>query len=133
MRIEIGQSEIVAEHLAISAHPQDTIKDEGESHAFTVATSGGIPPLSYTWRKDGIVISGATSATYNLGLLRPEDTGTYSVTVSDSYTDVVFSNSAILTVNNTAAFLPLDKAVLLLIAFSVLVVFIGLSRRRARS
>ncbi len=41
-------------------------------------------PLRYQWRRDGIDIPGAQSATLNLGLIQPSQAGAYSVVVSNT-------------------------------------------------
>jgi alpha-tubulin suppressor-like RCC1 family protein len=41
-------------------------------------------PLRYQWRRDGVDIPGAQSATLNLGLIQPSQAGSYSVVVSNA-------------------------------------------------
>ena len=67
----------------------------GGSATFTVAASG-VPPLSYQWRKDGVVIPGATSAKYYLPSASLANAGRYSVVVSN-LNGAVSSSEATLT------------------------------------
>jgi hypothetical protein len=47
-------------------------------------TASGTPPLTYQWRRDGIVIPGATNSSLNFPAARLSDTGFYEVIVSNS-------------------------------------------------
>lgn len=67
----------------------------GGSATFAVAASG-VPPLSYQWRKDGVVIPGATSAKYYLPSASLANAGRYSVVVSN-LNGAVSSSEATLT------------------------------------
>jgi len=55
----------------------------GQSATFS-ATCSGTAPFSYQWYKDGSAISGATSAAYTIATLATGDTGSYTVTISNS-------------------------------------------------
>ena len=90
----------VEEHLAIVQQPQGADKQPGESHAFTVATTGGYLPLSYSWKQDGLEVG--TNSTYTIDPLYVEHSGTYTVEVADAGTDVRVSDAAILSVNSGA-------------------------------
>jgi hypothetical protein len=68
----------------------------GQSASFTVVASGS--SLSYQWKKDGVAISGATSATYTVAAVALTEAGSYTVDVSGCSTTVT-SNAAVLTVN----------------------------------
>ena len=57
-------------------------KIEGESFSATVKVSGS-EPLSYQWQHKGQNISGATEATFTRSLLTLEDSGAYSVVVTN--------------------------------------------------
>lgn len=78
----------VADHLVITVPPVGGDKHVDESHTFAVAAEGGYGPLHYQWRKDDVDLPGATEAAYTLPALALTDSGTYSVQVSDSNTDV---------------------------------------------
>ena len=68
----------------------------GDSFAFTVAASGGLPPLNYQWRLGGGNIDGATNTDLTLGLLSLDDAGGYDCVITDSGVDSVTSNLATL-------------------------------------
>jgi len=68
----------------------------GEAVSFTVVVTGS-SILSYQWKKDGVSISGATTATYSITNVSSTDAGSYTVTVSNSVGSVT-STAAILTV-----------------------------------
>lgn len=55
---------------------------EGSSATFTAVASG--TSISYQWFKDGTAISGATAATYTISSVKIADTGSYTVTVTNS-------------------------------------------------
>lgn len=56
---------------------------EGSAWTITATVSDGTPPFAYVWRKDGVVIPGATSSSIS-GTAATTDAGQYSVTVSNS-------------------------------------------------
>lgn len=68
----------------------------GQTETFTV-TSDGLPPLSYQWTKNGVKISGATTATLVVANLQVGDSGTYAVNISNAFGAIV-SGNAVLTV-----------------------------------
>src|SRR6185369_7069229 len=49
----------------ISSQPASLTRTVGQSASFSVTASGG----TYQWRKNGTIISGATSATYGIPLV----------------------------------------------------------------
>src|SRR5205814_3524439 len=59
-------------------------------------TPSGSGPYSFVWRKDGNILGGQTSSSFNIGSVSSGDVGTYSVTVSGACGSV--TNSASLTV-----------------------------------
>ena len=73
----------------------------GAAANFTVSAAGAAP-ISYQWRKDGNVISGATAATVSLINLTSADAGSYSVVVSNSF-GAVTSSAVVLTVTTGTA------------------------------
>jgi hypothetical protein len=80
---------------AIATQPVAMSVTAGQAATFTVsATGGGI--LAYQWRKDGIAIAGATTATYTT-----LDAGSYDVVVTNSAGSVT-SAAATLTVASTS-------------------------------
>jgi Immunoglobulin I-set domain/HYR domain len=61
--------------------PADLMLKPGESARFSTSASG-TEPLAYQWRKDGVDIAGATSATYRIASVSGTDAGVYCVVVS---------------------------------------------------
>lgn len=83
--------------VSITAQPISQTVFAGGSATFTVTASGG--SLSYQWRKDGIVITGATNSTYTITNVAAADAGSYDVVVTGTCPPSVTSAAAILTVN----------------------------------
>lgn len=65
--------------------PTETVT-AGSALTLTVVAAGGVAPLAYLWRKDGVVIPGALAATYTVASAAEGDEGVYTVTVSDAAT-----------------------------------------------
>ncbi|HUG13091.1 MAG TPA: immunoglobulin domain-containing protein, partial [Opitutaceae bacterium] len=82
---------------AITTHPASQTVVAGEPASFTVAATG-TAPLSYQWRKGGVNIGGATSATYNIAATVAADAGSYTCVVTNVAGSAT-SNDATLTVN----------------------------------
>lgn len=85
---------------SIATHPASQTIATGNNVTFTVAASG-TPTLTYQWRKGGVNIAGATSASYTISNLQTSHAGGYSVLVSNSYGNAT-SNTATLTVTTSA-------------------------------
>ena len=81
----------------ITSQPQSVVVGLNQTAAFTVGATGA-PPLYYQWRKNGVSISGATTATYSIAGVTLAAAGAYDVQVSNSYGSVL-SASATLSVN----------------------------------
>lgn len=81
---------------AITSQPAPQSVAVGSSASFSV-TASGTAPLSYQWKKDGVDISGATSATFSLSDVQVTDAGDYSVVVSNDIGSTT-SDAAALTV-----------------------------------
>jgi hypothetical protein len=79
----------------ITAHPNSATASTGSSQSLTVAATG--ESLAYAWKKNGAIISGATSSTFILTNISASDAGSYTVTVTNSGGSVT-SNAATLTV-----------------------------------
>lgn len=71
----------------ITASPAAQTVAAGATFALHVSASGELP-LTYTWKRDGIVIPGATAATLTIANAQPGDAGTYTVVVANSYGEV---------------------------------------------
>jgi len=50
------------------------------------AVADGTAPLTYQWKKNGVDIIGATSATYLIAIVNNTDAGTYTVNVTNAIT-----------------------------------------------
>ncbi|HEY0944318.1 MAG TPA: immunoglobulin domain-containing protein [Opitutaceae bacterium] len=61
------------------------------------ATVVGTGPFTYQWRKDGVAIAGATSATFTIASVTDDDAGSYDVVVTNAAGSVT-SAAAMLTV-----------------------------------
>jgi Immunoglobulin I-set domain len=70
---------------SIVTQPQSTSVNAEASASFTVTASGSAP-LGYQWSRNGSAVAGATSSTYAVALVTPQNNG-------DQYT-VVITNSA---------------------------------------
>jgi len=66
----------------ITASPQNTSARAGQRVIFSVAAEG-TGPLSYQWRRGGLLIAGATSASYSIAAVEVADAGLYDVVVSN--------------------------------------------------
>ena len=82
---------------AITTQPASVTVAPGASASFTVAASGN-PSPSYQWKKGGVNIAGATSATYSIASVVAGDAGSYTVAATNS-AGAVTSASATLTVS----------------------------------
>jgi hypothetical protein len=81
-----------------TAQPADVAVMAGATATFSVAASGSAP-LTYQWRRNGIAIAGATSASYTTAATTAADSGAaFSVIVANA-SGTVTSRSATLTVS----------------------------------
>lgn len=77
-------------NIILNWHPEITVQPAPvsvlgrTSFSLTVGVSS-YATATYQWRKDGIAISGGTSATYNVISAKAADAGVYDVLVSDNY------------------------------------------------
>lgn len=80
---------------SITAQPASQTLTAGQTATFSVSAVG-TAPLAYQWRRNGVNISGATSASYTTPALTTADNGaTFSVSVSNSAGAVVSSNATL--------------------------------------
>jgi Immunoglobulin domain/Domain of unknown function (DUF5122) beta-propeller len=80
----------------ITAQPQATVVEVGSPASLSV-TAVATPAPTYQWLKDGNPVAGATSATLNIASAQTTDSGSYTVTLTNSYGSVT-SSPAVLTV-----------------------------------
>jgi hypothetical protein len=89
---------VINQPPAITTHPANATVTAGQTASFSV-TANGTAPLSYQWQKNGVAITGATSATYTTPATSTADSGSsYRVVVNNSAGSAT-SNAATLTVN----------------------------------
>lgn len=86
----------------IRIQPQGVGVQAGGTVSLSV-TATGAEPLMYQWSKDGVVITGATSATYTIAAVQTSDTGGYTCTVSNSTANVTSNTATIALVDAPAA------------------------------
>ena len=72
------------------------------SRVILTATAEGEPAPTYTWKKDGVLIPGATSATYVIASAGPEHAGSY-VAVATNVAGRAESAPEVITVIRTTA------------------------------
>ncbi len=82
---------------AITTQPTAQVACSGSAASFTVAASGS-PAPAYQWRKNGVSISGATSATYTITSAGAGDPGSYDC-VATNAAGMAISTAVTLTVN----------------------------------
>lgn len=80
-------------HMEITMQPKGAVVGDGERYVLSVVVTGGIPPLTYQWFKDGESL-GIDSSEFVIESMSPEDAGTYWVEISDEQ-EVIQSNKVI--------------------------------------
>ena len=86
---------------SITTQPADRTVNVGQTATFTVAADG-TAPLSYQWRKGGVDIPGATSASYTTPpTVLADDGALFDCVVDNPANDPVTSRQALLTVTDT--------------------------------
>jgi hypothetical protein len=89
----------------ITSQPQSRTVVAGSTVTFSVGASGS-PVLSYQWRRNGVPIPGATSATLTLSNVQQSEAGAYSVVVSNSAGSVTSADATLSIINGTALVVP---------------------------
>lgn len=87
---------VIAGGPTIVTQPLSASVGAGATATFTVVATPA--PLTYQWRKDGVAIPGATSATLTIPNAQAANQGSYTVVVSNTTGGSVVSNAATLTV-----------------------------------
>ena len=72
------------------------VSDTFGERLLTTVTATGVPAPGYTWKKNGVNIPGATSATLNFGSAAPSDAAVYSALVTNTAGTVLSSNASLL-------------------------------------
>ena len=83
--------------VSISTQPSSLVLTQGASAVFSVVATG-TTPITYQWRKGGVNITGATSASYTKSSTTSADAGSYDVVLTNAAGSVT-SSSATLTIN----------------------------------
>jgi len=86
---------VVINPVVILSQPQALELTEGEQATFSVTAEGG-EELVYQWRKGGVAIAGATSASLNISDVALNDAGNYDLVVSSSVSSVTSAVVALL-------------------------------------
>ncbi len=73
---------LMAQLPSITQNPANTTACIGATASFTAA--GYESGLTYKWKKNGVFINGATSATYSINSVAATDTGTYTCIISNA-------------------------------------------------
>ncbi|HOV76057.1 MAG TPA: immunoglobulin domain-containing protein, partial [Candidatus Hydrogenedentes bacterium] len=96
----------VGDHLNITQYPAGAHKLVGETHTMTVATSGGVGTLTYTWKKNGgTVASGTGLSSYTTPALTLADNySSYVVEIDDEGIDPPVSTA------NSPAIITVEQA-----------------------
>lgn len=99
--------------VAVVAYPTITVQPVGSTvtagSPFSVSVTATVPSggsLSYQWRKGGVNIGGATSATYTNSTPVVADSGSYDCVVTNSSVSSVTSDAVTVTVNAAITTIP---------------------------
>ena len=71
----------------ITKQPEDISVVKGNSATFTLEASG--TGMTFQWRKDGTLISGATTSSYTIADSNSSDAGTYTCTITNTHGSTV--------------------------------------------
>ena len=85
----------------ITTQPANQTVTAGQTATFAVVAAG-TAPLSYQWQKNGVNITGATSASYTTATTTTADSGSTFRVVASNSAGTVTSSAATLTVNAAA-------------------------------
>ncbi len=95
----VGLTVTAANPPGVSTPLQSVTANAGQDVALTIAATGS-PPFSYQWRKNGVNVTGATTATLSLAAVTSADAGLYDVVITNSG-GTITSNAVTLAVNVT--------------------------------
>jgi len=88
----------VTARLAIVAQPVGATRWVGGRHTLAVEATGGLPPLAYRWRRNGIAVAEADAAEWTLDPLALAHAGVYTCLVADAAGAKVVTREAVLVV-----------------------------------
>ncbi len=91
----------------ITQQPANVTTMPGQSASFSV-TATGTAPLAYQWQRNGVPITGATSASYTLATTALTDSGATFVVVVSNVAGSATSNAATLTVSPASPVLSIS-------------------------
>ena len=90
-------SYVILDAPTISTQPSPSTQTKLTGDSFSISiTATGTPTPTYQWKKDGVDISGATSATFSIGSLVLADEATYTCDVTNTHATLT-SSSVVLT------------------------------------
>ncbi len=89
---------LVADTPVITQQPQAKDLDAGDPLALSVTVTGGIPPVTYQWRKNNTPILGTNSPLYSKASVTTVDAGDYTCRITDGLGTVLNSTAATVTV-----------------------------------
>ncbi len=69
--------------ITVTTQPSSLTVNQGAAASFNVSATGSAP-ISYQWRKGGVDISGATSASYSIPTTVSGDAGSYNVVLTNA-------------------------------------------------
>ena len=84
----------VEDPIVILTQPSSRSAFEGGTVSFAVSASGA-PPLLYQWLYNGAAIDGATNQSFTVRQARPNQSGDYSVIITNTWRSTVSSNAAL--------------------------------------
>lgn len=88
----------VAAFPQITQQPQGLSLDAGDPLSLSVTVNGGMPPLTYQWRKNNVPILGTNSPTFAKASATTLDAGDYVCRITDGIGTVLTSENAPVTV-----------------------------------
>ena len=100
--LRLSGNTVLIKSLRIITYTSSQTVRAGNNVSFTV-TASGTPPVSYQWRKNGISILDATSATLTLTSVAGVNSGGYSVIVRNDTESVVSATAYLAVLNQTVA------------------------------
>lgn len=86
--------------ISVTTQPQNADLAVGGNLSLTVAaTASNGNPITYQWKKNGVIIAGATAARYSKAAVVIADAGVYTVDIFSAGAVSITSQPATVTVN----------------------------------